>query len=404
MPTLTLAQAGQFSDPIEVGPGTRITATGGYVQWTTGTLTDVRNGVATWQTWPAGAVAGSEDTLRRVVMRGVATGAMTLTWDESKQDEGPEGAYWQEDVASYTRDGSGNVSLLGPDGLPFMGALLVPATSTAVSPLQASNGGVCDVTLDQNTTFAFPTPASGTVYRFRLVVRQNGVGAWNVAFPGTVAWVAGVVPQAPFAPGGFAVYEFETTDGGATWLGWAAAVPAAPKVLDRFTRTDSASTLGSAEIGGAWTAHTGTWGISSNQAYVAARTGDTVATVDAGSATVDVFARVTLAPSGTTEPTLAFRAQNDQNFLMLMLKGTGTHDVWQRVAGTYTFIASAPFPVVLGGTYSLRITAVGTSCKFYINGSQILDLTIAALSSNTRVGFRLNDTGTAARWDSLVVM
>jgi len=96
MPQITLTRAGQFSEPIEVGPGTRITATGGYVQWTTGTLVDVRNGTATWQTWPAGAVAGYQDTLRRLVIRGVATGAMALTWDESKQDEGEEGVYWQE--------------------------------------------------------------------------------------------------------------------------------------------------------------------------------------------------------------------------------------------------------------------------------------------------------------------
>ena len=116
MPTITLAQAGQISEPIEVGPGTRVTATGGYVQWTTGTLADVRNGAATWQTWPKGAATGYADTLRRIVMRAVATGALTVTWDESKQDEGPEGAYWQEHVLSAALDASGNMAgVVGPD-------------------------------------------------------------------------------------------------------------------------------------------------------------------------------------------------------------------------------------------------------------------------------------------------
>ena len=108
MPQITLARAGQISDPVEVGPGTRITAVGGYVQWTSGTLTDVRNGVAVWQNWPIGAVAGYQDTLRRLVVRGGATAAMTLTWDESRQDEGPEGAYWQEQVPAWATDEQGN--------------------------------------------------------------------------------------------------------------------------------------------------------------------------------------------------------------------------------------------------------------------------------------------------------
>jgi hypothetical protein len=111
MPQVTLARAGQISDPIEVGPGTRIVSTNGYVQWTVGTLTDVRNGIAVWQTWPSGAAAGTQDTLRRVVIRGVATGAMVLTWDESRQDEGPDGAYWQEQVPAFAFDGFGNKSL-----------------------------------------------------------------------------------------------------------------------------------------------------------------------------------------------------------------------------------------------------------------------------------------------------
>jgi hypothetical protein len=55
-------------------------------------------------------------------------------------------------------------------------------------------------------------------------------------------------------------------------------------VRDRFGRADSALTLGSAETGQAWTAQQGTWGISSNQAYVAALGAGLpqVATIDSG--------------------------------------------------------------------------------------------------------------------------
>lgn len=98
MPQLSLS-AGQISEPVEVGPGTRVTATGsGYVEWTTSTLADVRNGIATWQVWPKGSTVGYADTLRRVVMRARAVGALVVVWEEGKRDEGPEGVYWQEDV------------------------------------------------------------------------------------------------------------------------------------------------------------------------------------------------------------------------------------------------------------------------------------------------------------------
>jgi hypothetical protein len=98
MTQVTLA-AGQISEPVEVGPGTRVTSTGsGRVEWTASTLVDVRNGVATWAPWPKGSTAGYADTLRRVVIRFVAIGAFTVRWDEGRRDEGPEGIYWQEDA------------------------------------------------------------------------------------------------------------------------------------------------------------------------------------------------------------------------------------------------------------------------------------------------------------------
>lgn len=115
--TLTVGQIGQ---PIEIGAGTRVTASGsGYVQYAAGTLQQALNGVLTWVNWPNGTSTGFADTLRRCCIRGVASGTLTLSWDESKKDEGSEGAYWQEAVPSFTTDPSGNVTgLAGPNG-PF---------------------------------------------------------------------------------------------------------------------------------------------------------------------------------------------------------------------------------------------------------------------------------------------
>lgn len=98
MPGFTLARAGQISEPHEIGPGARVTTSGsGYVEWTSGTLVDVRNGAAAWQRWPGGVSSDYCDTLRRVVIRGVASAnGFAVTWQEGLADPGPEGLYWQE--------------------------------------------------------------------------------------------------------------------------------------------------------------------------------------------------------------------------------------------------------------------------------------------------------------------
>lgn len=56
------------------------------------------------------------------------------------------------------------------------------------------------------------------------------------------------------------------------------------KLWDTFNRADSASTLGSADTGQAWTAVSGTWGISSNKGYLVTTTPEAsrVATIDPG--------------------------------------------------------------------------------------------------------------------------
>jgi lysophospholipase L1-like esterase len=117
MQSISLALAGQVSEPIEVGPGARVTATGsGRVEWAAGTLADARNGVVTWANWPRGASVGVADTLRRVLIRGVATGALTIRVQEGFADPGEDTAYWQQD-AQWVTDANGNpVGLRKPDG------------------------------------------------------------------------------------------------------------------------------------------------------------------------------------------------------------------------------------------------------------------------------------------------
>ena len=114
MGNISLQYAGQISGLFEVGAGSRITASGaGSIQYTASSLTDARNGVATWQAWPKGSSSGFCDALRRVVIRAAATGAYDVQIDETKRDEGPEGVSWQEDFVTASTDPvTGGVSLV----------------------------------------------------------------------------------------------------------------------------------------------------------------------------------------------------------------------------------------------------------------------------------------------------
>lgn len=175
---IVLSVAGQISEPREVGPGARITATGsGYIEWTSGTLADVRNGAATWQAWPKGETTGYADTLRRVVIRARATGALTVDIDESRQDAGAEGAYWQESVPAWARDSSGNeIGLIGTNGaiIPAPGVLGTNGRSvqgdllyrfSSAAALTAVSGAVLEnssITFEGVPTVKLTSPSAGT--------------------------------------------------------------------------------------------------------------------------------------------------------------------------------------------------------------------------------------------------
>lgn len=144
---IVLTQNGQVSDPREVGPGARITVRGsGWLEWTNGSLADARNGVAVWQAWPRGQASGFADTLRRMVVRARATGAVTVDIDESRKDEGAEGAFWQEQLPAWATDSSGIATgAVLPGGVVrplWDSALMVSGTFTVTGSVIAAASNV----------------------------------------------------------------------------------------------------------------------------------------------------------------------------------------------------------------------------------------------------------------------
>lgn len=85
--------------------------------------------------------------------------------------------------------------------------------------IDVANGVWHAVTLDDNCTFTFTSPASGSDYSFILEVTEDGTGGRTVAWPGSVAWPGGVTPAHDTTAGTTTIYGFMTRDGGTTWYG-----------------------------------------------------------------------------------------------------------------------------------------------------------------------------------------
>lgn len=175
-----------------------------------------------------------------------------------------------------------------------------------------------------------------------------------------------------------------------------------PTVLlrDSFGRADSASSLGSAETGQAWTAIAGTWGVSSGKAYQAVADGGSRGLVVAQTTRGDALIRgvVTASFAG-----LAFRG-NGSNRLCLIYATDGA--LYKMDAGgTVTQLATGSAPSL---TAEMSARYSGTSIRCYVNGVETIAHTLAAgdvaayPSSLTYVGL-YGAGSTAGRTDSIEV-
>lgn len=130
---------------------------------------------------------------------------------------------------------------------------------------------------------------------------------------------------------------------------------------DTFTRADSATTLGSPEVGGPYTVLVGTWGVASGQAYVPSGTGKAVVTFPAA---IDVDATFQ-ASNYLGGPSFLFRYVDANNYWRLMNYNNGwTLGRWNAGAWAYN-------PINASATYATdvaRVVAIGTRIYLFING------------------------------------
>lgn len=172
-------------------------------------------------------------------------------------------------------------------------------------------------------------------------------------------------------------------------------------IRDSFTRADSAATLGSTETGQAWQTPGGTWGISSNQAYVAVSPSSLdYALVEAGTPNVSV--QVKIAASGGS-PGICLRYISNSNALLSNLTA-----LFRRTSDANNSILTYSTAISVGDT--LRLVCRGNTITAYRQAASTGDFTsigsVTESQGNTSTlhGLRSStNTALATRFDDFLL-
>ncbi len=126
------------------------------------------------------------------------------------------------------------------------------------------------------------------------------------------------------------------------------------------------------------------------------------AVIDSGQSDVDINSQMKIAGGGTSETGLIFRYQDASNYLW-----AGMDQLWHRPV-MYKVIATVATEIGLAANSSLiigndvnvteRITAVGSTLRFYLDGVLYLDVTDAQFQTATICGIRSSHAGASCTW------
>lgn len=204
---------------------------------------------------------------------------------------------------------------------------------------------------------------------------------------GAIRYAAGAVAPVNLLPVAAVVGDVSVDEG-------------ADRLKDTFTRADVVASLGVPDIGPQWSALTGTWGISNNQAYRSIDGNDTYAIMESGLSDGRVETVYSVA-AGTQR--LVFRC-TDANNLWLVTNQGGSWLLYKRVAGVYTQVGSAYAGTAANGDY-ISVILNGSSIQVYINGNLAISASDSFNQTATKHGLGSDAAGnTSARWDNFRVI
>ena len=179
--------------------------------------------------------------------------------------------------------------------------------------------------------------------------------------------------------------------------------------LDNFTGTngDKLEDRICAIAGERWSVNNDGWTITSNLVTYGGAAGEVASVIETFRSDVILEGTYRTPSAGTTLGGFAFRFQNSENHIFLMMQDDGAAGndtfVYRRVNNTNTLIAQANASLAVGTTYTVRILLQGTSIKVLIDGVSIIDTTSSQFQTATSHGLYRYDAATTARWGAFKI-
>ena len=242
------------------------------------------------------------------------------------------------------------------------------------------------------------------------VLMWNGV-KWvdgSVGGPQPIDWLSDVDTVA-VAPTNGQTLVFDSVSG--LWkpgtIAGGGGGPATPIVTDTFTRSDSATAIGTATSGQVWQTSGGTYGISGSKAYTVSATG--VAWVNGAVRALTAEMSITFGAGSTTESVI-IRLVDANNYLHVIVSGTSLY-LYKYQGGVFAQLKIVTVPAFVAGTvYRVRaeVTAQGQFTA-YLNGVSTLGIMLTAAEQAVflaagAVGVGMRSASAASRYDDLIVM
>lgn len=187
-------------------------------------------------------------------------------------------------------------------------------------------------------------------------------------------------------------------------------------INDTFDRADNNTTLGTATSGQAWTAVSGTWGISNNEGYCVSDASGNKAilpTVGTGDYTTLCTVRGDMDPAGNNfrRAAVMVRYIDALNFLYVFLDN-GNVFLSKTSAGSSSFLQTASQTTVDNVDYVVKVISNGGNMKVYVDNVLKIDNTLSSgditkYASSGVTGIYLEKNGApavAARWNNFSVI
>jgi hypothetical protein len=181
-------------------------------------------------------------------------------------------------------------------------------------------------------------------------------------------------------------------------------IPRNTIAYDGYNRANSATTLGSTEVGGlAYTSVVGPWGVRNGRAYNPGGNGGMVY-VDAAvtDATFTAIAGDTVAPYNLNDNCgLMARYTDSTHFYLVQVSSTAIQIY--KCNGGFTLLAQTTTTITPGITV-MGIKVNGTTIQSLKNGTVVDSVTDSSLTTGTKYGYRFGNSSDQYNFDDLLIV